>query len=62
MALSKQFVMASIVKKANCYVLRVRYNYYGMYDFEVVSIHASMALAKDELIKERCNDKLEIVE
>lgn len=55
-ALSRQFVRASIVTQKTLFIVRCTWSWYYLYEYEDVSVHDTMELAKAHLIKLRCGD------
>ena len=60
--LDKRFICASIKEiTPQCFKLTVKYNYYNLYEFSDVFVYKTLAEAKDKLIVERCDNKIEII-
>ena len=60
--LEKRFICASIKEiTPQCFKLTIKYDYYGLYEFDNVFVYKTLVEAKDRLIVERCNNKIEII-
>jgi hypothetical protein len=55
-SMDRQFIKASIVTQKGLFICRCVWSWYGLYEYEDVSIHNSDEEAKSYLIKLRCGD------
>ena len=61
--LEKRFLYASITGiNQNAWVLKITYNFYGLYNYDETFTFGSIEEAKNKLILERCHNNIQILD
>ena len=61
--LEKRFVRANITGVNNtAWVLKITYNYYGLYDYNETFVYETLEACKTKLILERCHNQIQILD
>ena len=59
---TRSFVKARIEERKGIYVSILTFSYLGLYHFDEVACHNSLAEAQEHMLKERCNGCLSLVQ